>query len=161
VVETLRETLEDAGVVVVAHNNGLTVADASDLRRKMREGGAGLKVTKNTLAQRAVEGTRYAGLAKLFRGPAAIAFSRDPVAAAKVAVEYAKRNEKFVVIGGGLGETTLDAAGVDNLSKLPPLESLRAKLVGLLQTPAQRLAVVMAAPAAQLARVCSAYGSKE
>lgn len=161
VVEALRQTLSQAEVVVVAHNRGLTVADAGDLRRKMRDVGAGLKVTKNTLAQRALEGTRYTGLAKLFKGPTAIAYSRDPVAAAKVAVDYAKRNDKFVVIGGGLGESVLDAAGVDTLSKLPPLEALRATLAGLMQTPAQRLASVMAAPAGQLARVFSAYGAKE
>jgi large subunit ribosomal protein L10 len=161
VVETLRQTLRDSAVVVVAHNKGLTVADAGELRRKMREGGAGFKVTKNRLAQRALEGTRYTGLAKLFRGPTAIAYSRDPVAAAKVSVDYARRNEKFVVIGGGLGESTLDAAGVETLSKLPPIEALRARLVGLLQAPAQRLAGVMAAPGSQLARVFAAYGAKD
>ena len=161
VVETLRQTLKDAEVVVVAHNKGLTVADAGDLRRKMRDGGASLKVTKNTLAQRAIEGTRYAGLSALFKGPTMIAYSRDPVAAAKVAVDYAKRSEKYVIIGGGLGQSTLSVTGIETLSKLPSIDALRAGLIGLLQTPARRLAVLMAAPGARIARVTAAYAAKE
>jgi len=159
VVGDLRARLSEAAVVVVAHNLGLTVAASSELRRRMREGGASFRVAKNTLARRAVADTPYSGLADMLKGPTALAYSRDPVAAAKVAVEFAKKNEKFVILGGGLGERTLDATGVEQLSKLPSIEELRGRIVGLIVAPATRLAGVLAAPAGQLARVFAAYGA--
>lgn len=160
VVDDLRAALRDATIVVVAHNNGLTVAASSELRRQMRASGANFRVAKNTLARRAVADTPFQGLAYLLKGPTGLAFSKDPVAAAKVAVDFAKKNEKFVVLGAGLGAQTLNAAGVENLAKLPSLDELRGKLVGLLQAPATRVAGVLAAPAGQLARVFGAYGKK-
>lgn len=154
----LHRTFGEASVVVVAHNKGMTVTDASELRRRMREGGAGFKVAKNTLARRALKDTPYGGIEALFKGPTSIAFSRDPVAAAKVAVDFAKKNDKFVILGGALGARSLDAAGVEALAKMPSLDTLRGTLIGLLQTPAQRIASVLQAPAGQLARVFAAYG---
>lgn len=159
VVGDLRARLSEAAVVVVAHNLGLTVAASSELRRRMREGGASFRVAKNTLARRAVAETTYSGLADLLKGPTALAYSRDPVAAAKVAVDFAKKNEKFVILGGCLGARTLDATGVELLSKLPSIDELRGKIVGLIVAPATRLAGVLAAPGGQLARVFAAYGA--
>lgn len=158
VVDDLKTRLSGATVVVVAHNKGLTVADSSELRRQMRASGAGFRVAKNTLARRAVADTAYKGLATLFKGPTTLAYAKDPVGVAKVAVDFAKKNDKFVILGGGFGERTLDAAGVESLSKLPSLDELRGMIVGLLQAPATRLAVVLAAPGGQLARVFAAYG---
>lgn len=160
VIDDLKAQLGAATIVVVAHNKGMTVADSSELRRQMRAGGASFRVAKNTLARRAVADTPFKGLADLFKGPTTLAYSKDPVAAAKVAVDYAKKNEKFVILGAALGAQNLDAAGVENLSKLPSLDELRAKIVGLVQAPATRVAGVLAAPAGQLARVFGAYGKK-
>ena len=161
VVETLHETFSSAGAVVVAHQKGLTVAQMTDLRGQMRAAGAGFKVTKNRLAKRALEGTSFVDLADLFSGPTTIAYSEDPVAAAKVAVKYADSNDKFEVIGGGLDGKALSVDQVKALAALPPLDELRAKLVGMIATPATRLAQVTAAPAGQLARVFGAYGASE
>jgi large subunit ribosomal protein L10 len=157
VVDGLREALAGMACVVITHQTGLTVAEATQLRSQVRGAGAGFKVTKNRLAKRAIEGTPFAHLAALFTGPTAIAFSRDPVAAAKVVVEFANRNEKLTIIGGGLADRPIDAAGVRELASLPSLDELRGKLIGLLQAPATRLAVVLAAPGAQIARVLSAH----
>lgn len=159
-VEQLNGVFQSAQSVVVTVNNGLTVAEVSDLRRQMRAAGAGYKVAKNRLALRAIEGTPYAGIGKLFKGPTAIAYANDPVAAAKVAVEFAKKNDKLVVVGGGMGETVLDANGVKALASLPSLDELRGKLIGLLQAPATKVAGVVQAPAGQLARVVQAFASK-
>ncbi len=156
VVETLAAALADTTCVVITHQSGLTVAEATQLRRQVRSAGAEFKVTKNRLARRALVGTRFELLAPLFTGPTAIAFSRDPVAAAKVIVEFANRNDKLQIVGGGLAGQQFDAAGVRNLASLPSLDELRAKLVGLLAAPATRLAVALQAPAAQLARVLAA-----
>ena len=156
-VETLQHDLADTACVVVTHQSGMTVAEATQLRRQMRAVGARFRVTKNRLAKRALDGTPFAGLTPLFTGPTAIAFSRDPVAAAKVAVEYANRNDKLTIIGGGLAGEVMDAAGVKELASLPSLDELRARLVGLLVAPATRIAGVLQAPAAQLARVLAAY----
>lgn len=161
VIDDLKTQLSAAAVVVVAHNLGLTVADSSEIRRQMRARGARLRVAKNTLARLAVADTPFQGLAGLLKGPTALAYSKDPVGAAKVAVEFAKKNDKFVILGGALGAETLDARGVENLAKLPSLDELRGRLLGLLATPATRLAVVLAAPAAQLARLFGAYAAKE
>ena len=159
-VSELQRSLDAANLVVVTRQNGLTVAEVTDLRRKMRSAGAGFKVAKNRLAQIALKGTRYEGLGKLLKGPTAIAFSSDPIAAAKVAVTYANSNDKLAIVGGSMGADLLGVDGVKALATLPSLDELRAKLVGLLQAPATRLAVVTAAPAAQLARVLGAYARK-
>ena len=140
-------------MVVVTRNDGMTVADVTELRRRMRAAGASFKVAKNRLALLALDGTRFDGLKPLMKGPTAISWSTDPVAVAKAAVDFAKTNEKFVLIGGALGSQVLDASGVKALSELPSLDSLRAKLLGLIQAPATKIAGVLQAPAGQLARV--------
>jgi len=157
VVDNLRETLADTACVVVTQQRGLTVAEVTQLRRQMRGAGANFRVTKNRLARRALVGTRFEPLSPLFIGPTAIAFSRDPVAAAKIAVEFANRNTKLTIIGGGLAGRQIDAAGVKELASLPSLDELRSRLVGLLRTPAARLAAVLQAPAGQIARVLVAH----
>ena len=156
-VETLQQDLAGTACVVVTHQSGMTVAEATQLRRQMRAAGARFRVTKNRLAKRALDGTPFAALSPLFTGPTAIAFSHDPVAAAKVAVEYANRNSKLIIIGGGLAEQVMDATGVKELASLPSLDQLRAKLIGLLVAPATRIVGVLQAPASQLARVLAAY----
>jgi len=157
IVDVLHGAFSDAGIVVVTHHNGLTVAEATALRRAMRDVGANFKVTKNRLALRALDGTPYEGLRDLFTGPTAVATSDDPVAAAKATIDYAKKNEKLVVLGGAMGDTVLDADGVKQLASLPSLDELRAKILGMIQTPATKVAGVLQAPAGQLARVFSAY----
>ena len=159
-VSSLHERLSGATLVVITRQSGLTVAESSDLRRKMLKAGAGYKVTKNRLARLALEGTKFAELASMFTGPTAIALSDDPVAAAKVAVEFAKTNEKLEIVGGALNAKVLDAAGVKALATLPSLNELRAKFLGMLQTPATRIAGVLQAPAGQLARVLRAKADK-
>jgi large subunit ribosomal protein L10 len=157
----LNQTLGEVNLVVVTQQSGLTVYESMMLRRKVREAGAGFKVTKNRLTRLALEGTKFQALQSLMTGPTALAFSEDPVAAAKVCVEFAKQNEKLTIIGGALGEQLLDVNGVQALAKLPSLDELRAKLVGLVQAPATKVAGVLQAPAGQLARVFSAYGSQD
>jgi large subunit ribosomal protein L10 len=159
-VSSLQEQLSDIVCVVVTKQTGMTVAEVTDLRRRMRAAGASFKVTKNRLARIALTGTKFEGLSPLFIGPTAIAYSRDPVAAAKVAVEFANKNDKLTIIGGGLGEQRLDVAGVKALATLPSLDQLRAKLLGMLQTPATRIASVLQAPGSQVARVLGAYAQK-
>ncbi|MCA3299786.1 MAG: 50S ribosomal protein L10, partial [Roseomonas sp.] len=160
-VESLAATFAETSFVLVARNDGLTVAAVSELRRKMRAAGASYKVAKNRLATRALEGTRFQGVSPLLKGPTALAWSSDPVAVAKTAVEFAKTNDKFVVLGGALGTQTLNADGVKALAELPSLETLRAQLVGLIQTPATRIAGVLQAPGGQVARVLAAYAKKD
>lgn len=160
-VAELNQTFGEANLVVVTHQSGLTVAESTDLRSKVRAAGAGYKVTKNRLTRLALEGTKFEGMKTLFTGPTAVATSADPVAAAKVCVEYAEKNDKLIIVGGALGDLALDVEGVKALAKLPSLDALRGKLVGLLQAPATKVAGVLQAPAGQLARVMSAYGSKE
>lgn len=159
-VAALQETFGQTESIVVTHNLGLTAGQASDLRVKMRKEGVNFKVSKNRLVLRALKGTRFEGIGPLLKGPVGIATSTDPVAAAKVAANFAKDNEKFVILGGALGEKMLDKAGVEALSKLPSLDEVRGMLVGLLQTPAQRIATLAQAPAGQLARVVQAYADK-
>ncbi len=159
-VASLQETFSGTEAIVVAHNLGLTAGQASELRVKMRQEGVNFKVSKNRLVLRALKGTRFEGIGPLLKGPVGIATSQDPVAAAKVAATFAKANEKFVILGGALGDKVLDKAAVEALSKLPSLDELRGMLVGLLQTPAQRIATIAAAPAGQLARVTKAYADK-
>jgi large subunit ribosomal protein L10 len=160
-IETLKGVFAGAGAVVVTHNLGLSVAQISDLRGRLRKEGAAFKVVKNSLAQKALNGAGENGAAALFTGPVGIAYATDAVSAAKVVTQYAKENEKFEIVGGFMGDMVLDTAGVDALAKLPSLEQLRAKLVGLIQAPATRIAGVIQAPAAQLARVLSAYAEKD
>ena len=155
-VSSLRERLDGATLVVITRQSGLTVAESTDLRRRMMKAGAGYKVTKNRLARLALEGTKFTELASMFTGPTAVALSVDPVAAAKVAVEFAKSNEKLEIVGGALNSQVLDAAGIKALATLPSLDTLRGKLLGMLQTPATRIAGVLQAPAGQLARVLRA-----
>ena len=159
-VASLGQVFAETSMVVVTRNNGMTVAQVSELRRRMRASGSTYKVAKNRLAVLALDGTRFDGIASLLKGPTALAWNTDPVAVAKVAVDYAKTNEKFVVIGGALGTQMLDAAGIKALSELPSLDALRGKLLGLLAAPATRIAGVLQAPAAQLARVLAAHADK-
>ena len=159
-VSTLNEVFSSTGVVVVAHYSGLNVSQMTALRGRMRDAGASLKVAKNRLAKLALKGTEIEHISGLFQGPTVIAYSADPVAAPKVAAEFAKTNEKFVVLGGAMGVTSLDAKGVEALATLPSLDALRAKLVGMIQTPATRIAGVLQAPGGQLARVLSAYAKQ-
>lgn len=159
-VASLQELFSGSALVVVSHQVGLTVAEATDLRRQMRDAGAVFRVTKNRLARRALDGTPFQHLASLFVGPTAVACSTDPVAAAKVAVKFADDNKKLVILGGALGDQTLDVAGIKTLAALPSLDELRAKIVGMLNTPATRLAAVHQAPPAQLARLFGAYGAE-
>lgn len=160
-VATLAAVFAETSMVVVTQNLGLTVTEVTDLRRKMRAAGANFKVAKNRLAFLALDGTRFDGIAPMLKGPTALAWSKDPVAVAKAAVEFAKTNEKFVVIGGALGTQTLDVSGIKALAELPSLDALRARLVGMIQTPATRIAGVLQAPAGQLARVFGAYAKKD
>ena len=159
-VATLNAVFKNAAVVVVAHNNGLTANQVLDLRNKMAAAGATIRVAKNSLTKLALEGTDAKGIVKLFTGPTMLAFANDPVAAPKVAADFAKVHEKFVLLGGALGTTMLDATAVKALASLPSLNELRGKLLGMIQTPATRIAGVVAAPAGQLARVLNAYATK-
>lgn len=161
VVESLNGLFNGAGSVVVAHYSGMTVAQMSDLRSRMRAGGASFKVAKNRLAMRALDGTPAKAIAHLFKGPTGIATSNDPVSASKIAVAYAKENDKLVILGGVVGTTALDVNGVRALAELPSLDELRGKIAGLLKAPATKLAGLMAAPGGQLARVIAAYSRKE
>lgn len=155
-VASFNDAFSNATLVVVTSQSGLTVAQSTALRKEMLNAGASFKVTKNRLTRLALKGTKFEPLSDLFKGPTAIAYSDDPVAAARIAVKFAEGNDKFQILGGGLGEQVLDASGVTALAKLPSLDELRAKLLGMIQTPATRIAGVTAAPAAQIARVLSA-----
>jgi large subunit ribosomal protein L10 len=159
-IETLKSDFAGAGAVVVTHYMGLTVAEMTDLRGRLREQGAQLKVVKNTLAIKALDGSVGEAGDALFKGPVAIAFGSDPVSAAKIATQYAKDNEKFSVIGGLMGQEVLDQKSITALATLPSLDQLRGKIIGLLQAPATKIAGVLQAPAGQLARVMGAYASK-
>jgi large subunit ribosomal protein L10 len=160
-VAELSEVFAETSMVVVTRNAGMTVADVTALRRKMREAGASFKVAKNRLALLALEGTRFDGISPLMKGPTALAWSKDPVAVAKAAIDFAKTNDKFVLVGGALGNQVLDANGIKALSELPSLDSLRAKILGLIQAPATKVAGVLQAPAGQLARVFAAYADSK
>ncbi len=160
-VAELNRVFGEVGVVVVTRNLGLTVAAATDLRNKMREAGATYKVTKNSLTKIAAAGTAYEGLSDLLAGPIALASSVDPVAAAKVVVEFAKTNDKLEIVGGSMGDQLLSVDGVKSLATLPSLDELRAKIVGLVQAPATKVVQIVQAPAGQLARVLGAYAAKE
>ena len=151
-IETLQSTLNASTTVVVAHQVGMTVAESGDLRQKMRDAGAGLKVTKNRLAKLALKGTRYEDLDGIFTGPTVVGTSEDPVAAAKVLVDYANGNPKITIVGGSMDGNTLDKGGVESLAKMPSLDELRGKLVGLILAPATKFAQLLQAPAGKVAR---------
>ena len=160
VVSSLHDVFAKTGVIVVAHYAGLTVADMTKLRRDMRDAGGKVKVAKNRLVKLALEGTDAKGIAELLRGPTCIAYSDDPIAAPKVAVKFAKTNEKFVILGGAMGPQVLDAKGVNSIATLPSLDELRGKLIGLIQAPASKIARTINEPGAQLARVFAARGKE-
>ena len=160
-VDQLKQVFTETSVVVVTRNLGLSVAQSTDLRLKMRDAGAQFKVAKNRLALIALDGTRYQPIGDLLKGPTALATSGDPVAAAKVAEDYAKTNDKLEIVGGAMGDTVLDVDGIKALAALPSLDELRAKIVGLIQAPASKIARTVAEPGAQLARIFAAYGAKE
>lgn len=161
-IESLKSVFADAGAVVVTHYMGLTVAEMTDLRLRLRKEGAAIKVVKNTLALKALDGKLGDKGDTLFTGPVAIAYGPDAVSAAKIAVQFAKENDKLKLVGGILDQTNvLDEAGVRALATLPSLDELRGKLIGLIQAPATKIAGVLQAPAAQLARVFNAYATKD
>jgi large subunit ribosomal protein L10 len=157
----LTEVFNEAGVVVITRNLGLTVAQSTALRIKVREAGASFKVAKNSLAKIAAKGTDYEGVTDLFTGPTGIAASADPVAAAKVVVDFAKTNDKLEIVGGAMGSVVLNADGIKALATMPSLDEMRAKLIGLIQAPATKIAQLTTAPAAKLARVFAAYAEKD
>jgi len=159
--EMLKGIFADAGAVIVTHYSGLTVAEMSDLRNKLRAEGASLKVIKNRLAKIALDGTGGDEAADLFKGPVAVAYAPDPVSAAKVCAEFAKGNEKLVLVGGLMEGSVLDQKAVEALAKMPSLDQLRGKIIGVLQAPATKVAGVLQAPGGQLARVVSAYSKKD
>ena len=156
----LNAALSDTSMVVVTQNQGLTVAEATELRRRMRAAGATFKVAKNRLALLAMDGTPFGGIKPMLKGPTALAWSADAVSVAKAAVDFARTNEKLVIVGGALGTQTLDANGIRALAELPSLEELRGRLVGMIATPATRIACVLQGSAGQLARVFGAYAKK-
>lgn len=160
-VAALKQTFNEVSVVVVTRNLGLTVAQSTALRGRMRDAGATYKVAKNTLTLIAAEGTPYQSITDLLTGPTALATSADPVAAAKVAVDFAKTTDKFEIVGGAMGSTVLDVNGIKALAELPSLDELRARLVGLVQAPATKIAQLVNAPAAKLARVFNAYAERD
>jgi large subunit ribosomal protein L10 len=160
-VAALKQTFSETQVVVVTRNLGLTVAQSTALRNRMRDAGASYKVTKNTLTLIALEGTTYASIGDMLTGPTALATSPDPVAAAKVAVDFAKTTDRFEIVGGAMGDTVLDVAGVRALAELPSLDELRATIIGLIQAPASKIARTINEPGAMLARVIGAYAAKE
>ena len=159
-VDELKQVFTETSVVVITRNNGLSVAQSTDLRLKMRDAGAQYKVAKNRLALIALDGTRYSPIGDLLKGPTALATSTDPVAAAKVAVDFAKTNDKFEIVGGAMGDTVLDVNGIKALAALPSLDELRATIVGLIQAPATKIARTVSEPGAQLARVFGAYAAQ-
>lgn len=160
-VSTLNSAFKDTGSIVVAHYSGLTVANLQKLRREMKKQGATVKVAKNRLVKIALNGTDVASIGPLLQGPTILAYAKDPVAAPKVAVDFAKAHDKLVILGGAMGTTSLNVDGVKALATMPSLDELRAKLVGLIQAPATKLAQLQTAPASKLARVFGAYAKSE
>ena len=159
-VTEMHGVFENAGIIVLAHYSGLTVAQMNDLRGRMKDGGARLRVVKNRLAKLALAGTDVAGAVDLFQGPTVVAYSDDPVAAPKAAVAFAKQNEKLIVLGGAMGANVLDANEVKALAELPSLDELRAKLVSMISMPASRIARILSEPAGQVARVLGAHADQ-
>ena len=160
-VTTLHGVFKDTGVVVVAHYAGLTVAQMTNFRQQVKTAGGKVKVAKNRIAKIALKDTDYTGISDLLKGPTVLAYSKDPITAAKIAVSFAKTNDKLVILGGSMGKNVLDAKGVKALAELPSLDELRAKICGLLNAPATKIARTIAEPGAKLARVIQAKASKE
>ena len=160
-VTAMNKTLEGVGSIVVAHYNGLTVADMTEFRGQMREAGGTVKVAKNRLVKLALQGTDAEHISDLFQGPTLIAYSSDPVAAPKAAVAFAKKHENLVILGGAMGVTNLDIDGVKSLASMPSLDELRGKIVGMITTPASRIAQLTKAPAGAVARVIGAFARKD
>ncbi len=160
-VTTLHDVFKNTGLVVVAHYNGLTVAQMTNYRQQVKAAGGKVKVAKNRIAKIALKDTDYTGISDLLKGPTVLAYSKDPIAAAKIAVSFAKTNDKLVILGGSMGKIVLDAKGVKALAELPSLDELRAKICGLLNAPATKIARTIAEPGAKLARVIQAKASKE
>ena len=158
-VTSLHDVLKDTGVVVVAHNTGLVASQSAELRKRVKDAGGSVKVAKNKLVKLALKDTPAEGIADLFTGPTVLAYSKDPIAAARIAVKYAKENDKLVILGGAMGANVLDANGVKALAELPSLDELRATLIGLLNAPATKIARTIKEPGAQLARVVHAKAS--
>ncbi len=161
IVSELKGALDNAEIVIVTRHNGLTVAEATDLRRSIRDAGADFRVVKNRLVLRALENTGMESIAGLFRGPSAVATSRDPVPAAKAAVDYAKKNDKLVIVGGAMDGKPLDAEEIRTVAQLPSLDELRARLLGMIATPATRIACILQVPGTRLARVLDAHATGE
>lgn len=159
-VSQLHDVLEDMGVVVVAHNTGLVASQSTEFRKRVKDAGGTVRVAKNKLVQLALKDTKAEGISNLFTGPTMLAYSKDPIAAAKVAVSYAKENEKLVILGGAMGGTVLDANGVKALADLPSLDELRAKLIGLLNAPATKVVRTVKEPSGKLARVIQAKAAQ-
>jgi large subunit ribosomal protein L10 len=160
-VAELKQVFAETSVVVITRNLGLSVAQSTDLRLRMRDAGAQFKVAKNRLTLIALDGTRYQPIGDMLSGPTALATSVDPVAAAKVAVDFAKTTDKFEILGGAMGDTLLDLNGIRALAALPSLDELRATLIGTIMAPASKIARTIAEPGAQLARVFGAYATQE
>ena len=157
---SLNSVFKNTGVVVVAHNAGMVAAQSAEFRKRVKDAGGSVKVAKNRLAKLALKGTDAEGISDLFKGPTILAYSKDPIAAARVAVKYAKENEKLKILGGAMGKTVLDAKGVQALADLPSIDELRAKLIGLLMAPATKIARTVKEPGAKLARVIQAQSAK-
>ena len=160
-VAQLNAVFNEAGVVVVTRNLGLSVAQSTELRQKMREAGGAYKVAKNRLAKLALKDTDYTGISDMLTGPTALGYSEDPVAAAKVVVDFAKSTDRLEVVGGSMGDQVLDENGIRALASMPSLDELRGTIVGLVNAPATKIARVVSEPANKLARVFGAYGAKE
>lgn len=160
-VEWMKGVLAQSEILVVMENQGLTVAEVSDLRAKMREAGGGVKVVKNRLAKIALDGQPGGEVANLFTGPVVIAYSEDPVTAPKVVTAYAKDNDKLVILGGKMGEEPMDAAGIDSLSKMPSREEMIATIVQLIGTPASNVVGAIAAPGRNIAGIAKTIAEKE
>lgn len=160
-IASLAGVLADTSIVLVTRNGGLTVAEVTELRRRMRAAGATYRVAKNRLAMLAIDGTRFDGIRPMLKGPTALAWCKDPVVVAKTAIEYARTNDRLVILGGSLGSQVLDLDGIKALAELPSLDVLRARIIGVLQAPASRVAAILQAPGGQLARVLAAYADKD
>jgi large subunit ribosomal protein L10 len=160
-VDTLNEDWKGSGVIVVAHYKGMTVAQMTDFRRRMKEAGGAVKVAKNRLAKLALKNTEVETISDLLNGQTCVAYSQDPISAARVSVRYARENEKLVILGGAMGKTRLDSGGIKALADLPSLDELRGRLIGLLQAPAAKIARILNEPGGMLARVLAAKGAQE
>ena len=159
-VTQLNEQWKSSGVLVVAHYKGMTVAQMTDFRKRMKDAGGSVKVAKNRLAKLALKDTDAEAIADLLKGQTCVAYSEDPVSAARISVKYSRENDKLVILGGTMGKTVMDVNAVKALADLPSLDELRAKLIGLLQAPATKIARVLKEPGAMLARVVQAQGAK-